>query len=49
MALRGHQRPLRLEQLDFSASLDHYDLQEDADELDMGCSADHCDGKLLGL
>ncbi|KAI4903033.1 hypothetical protein NFI96_033387 [Prochilodus magdalenae] len=52
MALRGHQRPLRLERLDsavssFSASLDHYDLQEDADELDMGCSADHCDGKLL--
>ncbi|XP_036435168.1 phospholipase D1 [Colossoma macropomum] len=52
MALRGRQRPLRLEQLDsamssFSASLDHYDLQEDAEELDMSYSTDHCDGKLL--
>ncbi|XP_066542709.1 phospholipase D1 [Hoplias malabaricus] len=51
MALRGRQRPPWPEHLDsavssFSVSLDHYDLQEDADELDMSCSAEHCDGKL---
>ncbi|XP_072542407.1 phospholipase D1 isoform X3 [Salminus brasiliensis] len=45
MTQRGRQRPLRLEQL--ASSLDHYDLQDDAEELDVSCSPDYCDGKQL--
>lgn len=53
MALRGRQRLPQLEQLEstmssFSVSLDHYDLQVDTEELDMSCSADNCDSKMLG-
>lgn len=43
------QKPLCLERLEsdtsaFSASLDHYDLQDNTDELDV----DRCDAKLWG-
>ncbi|XP_031442595.1 phospholipase D1 isoform X2 [Clupea harengus] len=49
---RARQRPPPLERLEsvmsqFSDSLDQYDLPDDADELDLSCHADRCDGKQM--
>ncbi|XP_048095981.1 phospholipase D1 [Alosa alosa] len=49
---RSRQGPPPLERLEsvmsqFSDSLDQYDLPDDTDELDLGCHADHCDGKQM--
>ncbi|XP_066562874.1 phospholipase D1 isoform X1 [Amia ocellicauda] len=50
MSWKGKPRATNLERLEsvmsqFSGSLDHYDLQDDTDELDLSWHTDQCDGK----